>query len=75
MGSCQNYGPFLGTLNNRFRIMIGTQKGVNHFDNHPHHFCPALTLGPPTYSNDSWHSHGTSPKPYSPKPYLEGQGT
>ena len=28
MGSCQNYGPFLGTLNNRCRIIIGTQKGT-----------------------------------------------
>ena len=28
MGSCQNYGPFLGTLNNRCRILIGTQKGT-----------------------------------------------
>ena len=28
MGSCQNYGPFLGTLNNRCRIKIGTQKGT-----------------------------------------------
>ena len=27
MGSCQNYGPVLGTLNNRCRIIIGTQKG------------------------------------------------
>ena len=26
LGSCQNYGPFLGTLNNRCRIIIGTQK-------------------------------------------------
>ena len=26
MGSCQNYWPFLGTLNNRCRIIIGTQK-------------------------------------------------
>ena len=25
-GSCQNYGPFLGTLNNRCRIITGTQK-------------------------------------------------
>ena len=24
MGSCQNYGPFLGTLNSRCRIIIGT---------------------------------------------------
>ena len=28
MGGCQNYGPFLGTLNIRGRIMIGTQKGT-----------------------------------------------
>ena len=27
LGSCQNYGPFLGTLNIRCRIMIGIQKG------------------------------------------------
>ena len=28
MGGCQNYGPFLGTLNIRGRIMKGTQKGT-----------------------------------------------
>ena len=28
MGGCENYGPFLGTLNNRCRIIIGTQKGT-----------------------------------------------
>ena len=27
-GSCQNYGPFLGPLNIRCRIIIGTQKGT-----------------------------------------------
>ena len=26
MGGYQNYGPFLGTLNSRCRIIIGTQK-------------------------------------------------
>ena len=26
LGGCQNYGPFLGTLNIRCRIIIGTQK-------------------------------------------------
>ena len=26
--SCQNYGPFLGTLNIRGRIIIGTQEGT-----------------------------------------------
>ena len=28
MRGCQNYGPFLGTLNNRCRITTGTQKGA-----------------------------------------------
>ena len=28
MAGCQNYGPFLGTLNIRGRIVIGTQKGT-----------------------------------------------
>ena len=28
VGGCQNYGPFLGTLNNRCPIIIGTQKGT-----------------------------------------------
>ena len=28
MGSCQNYDPFLGTLNIRGRIIIGIQKGA-----------------------------------------------
>ena len=36
MGGCQNYGPFLGTLNNRGRIIIGIQKGTIIFDNHPY---------------------------------------
>ena len=28
MGGCHNSGPFLGTLNIRCRIIIGTQKGT-----------------------------------------------
>ena len=28
IGGCQNYGPFLGTLNIRCRILIGIQKGT-----------------------------------------------
>ena len=28
MRGCQNYGPFLGTLNIRGRIIIGIQKGT-----------------------------------------------
>ena len=27
-GGCQNYGPFLGTLNMRCRLIIGIQKGI-----------------------------------------------
>ena len=38
MGSCNNYGPFLGTLNNRCRIIIGTPKREHNFDNHPYGF-------------------------------------
>ena len=36
MGGCQNYGPFLGTLNIRGRIIIGTQEKDHDFDNHPY---------------------------------------
>ena len=28
VGGCQNYGPFLGTLNSRCRIIIGNPKGT-----------------------------------------------
>ena len=28
MGGCQNYDPFLGTLNIKGRIIIGIQKGT-----------------------------------------------
>ena len=34
VGGCQNYGPFLGTLNIRCRILTGTQKRDQNFDNH-----------------------------------------
>ena len=27
-GGCQNYGPFLGALNNRCRTILGIQKGT-----------------------------------------------
>ena len=35
MGGCQNFGPFLGTLNIRARTIMGTQKRDQNFDNHP----------------------------------------
>ena len=28
VGGCQNYGPFLGTIKNRCRIILRTQKGT-----------------------------------------------
>ena len=28
IGGCQNYGPFLGTLNIRCRTILGTEKGT-----------------------------------------------
>ena len=28
LGGCQNYGPFVGTLNIRCRTLIGIQKGT-----------------------------------------------
>ena len=28
MGGCENHGPFLGTLKNKCRIIVGTQKGT-----------------------------------------------
>ena len=34
MGGCQKYGPFLGILNIRCRIIIGTQKRDHNFENH-----------------------------------------
>ena len=37
MGGCQNYGPFLGTLNSRCRIIVRTDpKRDPNFDNHPY---------------------------------------
>ena len=35
MGSCQNEGPFLGTINSRCRILLRTPKRDPKFDNHP----------------------------------------
>ena len=36
MGGCQNYGPFLGTLNIRVPYYIKDPKRDHNFDNHPH---------------------------------------
>ena len=42
MGGCQNYGPFLGTLNIRGRIIMGIQLKDNNFDTHP---CEGISQG------------------------------
>ena len=34
--ACQNYGPFLGSLDIRCCIIIGVQKGDHNFENHSH---------------------------------------
>ena len=34
MGRCQNYGPFLGPLNTRCRVISRNQKRDHNFDNH-----------------------------------------
>ena len=36
MGGCHSYGPFLGTLNIRCRIIIGIQKRDHCFNHHPY---------------------------------------
>ena len=37
---CQNYGPFLCTLDIRCGIIIGIQKRDHNFDNHPYDYKP-----------------------------------
>ena len=44
LGGCQNYGPFLGTLNNRCRTILRDPKRDDNFDNHPPSSLANLTL-------------------------------
>ena len=51
VGGCQNYGPFLGTLNNRCRIILGTQKRTiilttTHVGSEDSQSCGLVGLGP-----------------------------
>ena len=51
MGSCQNYGPFLGTLNNRCRIILRTPNGTiisttTHTHTHIYIYTTTMELGP-----------------------------
>ena len=62
MGSCQNYAPFLGTLNDGCRIIIGTHKGDHNFDNHPCEEVTASVLEAPG-SFIATKQKLTSPKP------------
>ena len=50
MGSCQNQGPFLDTLNNRCRIIIGTPKRGHNFENHSYIGLYGVLLVPQTAS-------------------------
>ena len=45
MGGCQNYGPFLGSLNIRCRIIIGIQIFHNHPNNYQYCGSMFLVLG------------------------------
>ena len=49
-GGCQNYGPFLGTLNIRCRIIIGIQKRDHNFDITTH-----KSLGFALFTNNIMH--------------------
>ena len=53
MGGCQNYGPFLGTLNIRGRIITGTPKGtIILTTTHIHiHICAVPPRKPTLYLN------------------------
>ena len=50
MGGCQNYGPFLGTLNIKCRSIIRIPKRDHNFDNHhigilfPYSLCTSSTM-------------------------------
>ena len=48
MRGCQNYGPFLGALNIRCRIIIGIQKKDHLFDDHPYRVLGSQGQGIPT---------------------------
>ena len=58
MGGCQNYGPFLGTINIRCRIVIGIPKRDDHFDNHPDRHTEVL-----------WVQVLTHPRTFEPKEF------
>ena len=64
MGGCQNYGPFLGTLNIRCRIIVGIQKRTillttTHIGSQSLFRAPAQsiipTLGPKAYNSYDLH--------------------
>ena len=76
MGGCQNYGSFLGTLNNRCRIITGTQKGTiilttTHIDirKSSRSMCKAGGNDRRLGSGSSWIPKTLNPK--NPKPLTE----
>ena len=74
MGSCQNYAPFLGTLNIRCRIIIRTQKGTIIFDNHPYTIpqliCKPKLPGPDALLNPESEVPNPNPQTLNPKDPL-----
>ena len=62
MGGGQNYGLFLGTLHIRCRIIIGIQKGIINFDNHPYAAQEAVLKGIPCWFVEGYHGQ-PNPKP------------
>ena len=55
VGSCQNYGPLLGTVNSRCRIISGTQKGTiilttTHIPIGSHSFLTLIIYNIPQYT-------------------------
>ena len=45
MGGCPNYGPFLGTLKLRCRIILRDPKRNHNFDNHPYRRFIGMAIG------------------------------
>ena len=63
MGGCQNYGPFLGTLHIRCRIIIGAQKGTVILTT-----TSMILKGGPSYPFDNPSLCLEHPQTLSPKP-------
>ena len=59
MGGYQNYGPLLGPLNTRCRIILRTPQRDHSFDNHPHED-PSLLDWLALRDHDKWTQDSSS---------------